>query len=128
MYKRQGEDHFAYIIGDDEGYARPLTNVTRAETAAIFLSLIHILSGWEQDSRRDCLDFAQQMEGLGVETLIFTDISTDGMLSGPSVEWLAKLQRRVSCRVIASGGVSCNAVSYTHLPMVPTCGWATPGI
>ena len=66
------------------------------------------VSGWEQDSRRDCLDFAQQMEGLGVETLIFTDISTDGMLSVPSVEWLAKLQRRVSCRVIASGGVSCN--------------------
>ena len=30
-----GEDHFAYIIGDDEGYARPLANVTRAEFAAI---------------------------------------------------------------------------------------------
>ena len=47
------------------------------------------VSGWEQDSRCDCLDFARQMEDLGVDTLIFTDISTDGLLSGPSVEWLA---------------------------------------
>ncbi len=33
-------DHFAYIIGDDEGYVRPLANVTRAETAAIFFRLL----------------------------------------------------------------------------------------
>ena len=64
------------------------------------------VSGWEKDSGLDCLEFAKRMEQLGVETLIFTDISTDGMLSGPSLDWLSRLQRAVSCRIVASGGVA----------------------
>ena len=62
--------------------------------------------GWEQDSGLDCLDFAAQMEGLGVKTIIFTDIATDGMLSGPSYQQLAALQEKVSCNIVASGGVT----------------------
>lgn len=64
------------------------------------------ISGWEKDSGLDCLAFARQMEDAGVKTLVFTDISTDGMLTGPSYMWLEKLQRAVSCRIIASGGVA----------------------
>ena len=41
-----------------------------------------------------------------MQTIIFTDISTDGMLSGPSFAWLERLQQSVSCRIIASGGVA----------------------
>lgn len=63
-------------------------------------------AGWEEDSGLDCLEFAGRMEALGVKTLIFTDISTDGMLSGPSFDQLAALQKRVSCAIIASGGVT----------------------
>lgn len=65
-------------------------------------------SGWEAGSGVHFLDFAAQMEKLGVQTLIFTDIDTDGMLSGPNVESLNKLQKAVSCRIVASGGVSSN--------------------
>ena len=65
-------------------------------------------SGWETGSGLHFLDFAAQMEKLGVQTLIFTDIDTDGMLSGPNVESLNKLQKAVSCRIVASGGVSSN--------------------
>lgn len=65
-------------------------------------------AGWEVDSGLDYLDFAKQMEKLGVKRIIFTDIETDGMLSGPSFDRLQQLQKAVSCQLIASGGVSCN--------------------
>lgn len=65
-------------------------------------------SGWEVDSGLDFLEFAQSMVNLGVKKIIFTDIETDGMLSGPSFERLRELQQAVSCDLIASGGVSCN--------------------
>ena len=63
-------------------------------------------AGWEEDTGLDCLDFAGRMEELGVKYLIYTDIAADGMLSGPSYEQLAALQKRVSCRITASGGVA----------------------
>ena len=63
-------------------------------------------AGWEQDSGIDYLDLARQMEGKGVKTLIFTDIATDGMLSGPSFDQLAALQKTVGCNIVASGGVT----------------------
>lgn len=65
-------------------------------------------AGWEQSSGLNYLDFARSMEQLGVRTIIFTDIATDGMLSGPSFDRLAQLQRAVSCQITASGGVSSN--------------------
>ncbi len=63
-------------------------------------------AGWEEDSGLDYLDFARQMEEKGVKSIIFTDISADGMLSGPNFDQLAALQSAVSCRIIASGGVT----------------------
>ncbi len=65
-------------------------------------------AGWEEDSGLNCLEFARRMEGIGVNCLIFTDISTDGMLTGPSYGQLAALQAAVGCRLVASGGVSTN--------------------
>ena len=65
-------------------------------------------AGWEQGSGLDYLEFAKKMEALGVQTIIFTDIATDGALSGPSMERLTALRQAVGCRITASGGVSCN--------------------
>ena len=65
-------------------------------------------AGWEQSSGLDYLDFARSMEELGVGTIVFTDIATDGMLSGPSFDRLARLKETVGCRIVASGGVSSN--------------------
>lgn len=65
-------------------------------------------AGWEQDSGLNYLEFARSMEALGVQTIIFTDIATDGALSGPSMERLNALRQAVACRITASGGVSCN--------------------
>lgn len=63
-------------------------------------------AGWEQDSGLDGIVFAQKVEQLGVKYIIYTDIATDGMLSGPSLTQLEQLSKAVSCRVTASGGVT----------------------
>lgn len=65
-------------------------------------------AGWVEDAGLDYLDFAVSMAAIGVKYIIFTDIDTDGMLSGPSCERLAALQKAVSCSITASGGISCN--------------------
>lgn len=67
------------------------------------------VSGWEKDSGLDACDFARYMEALGVRRIIYTDISRDGMLSGPSLEQISRLRRSVSCAITASGGVAVNA-------------------
>ena len=66
-------------------------------------------AGWEEETGLDCLTFARRMEELGAEYLIFTDIDTDGTLSGPAFARLKALQNAVSCKLTASGGVSSNA-------------------
>lgn len=63
-------------------------------------------AGWERDSGLSGLELARQMEERGVKTIIFTDIATDGMLSGPSFDQLAALQKAVKCDIVASGGVA----------------------
>lgn len=63
-------------------------------------------AGWEENSGIDGLEFARRMENIGVKYIIYTDIETDGMLSGPSFVQLEKLSRAVSCSVVASGGVA----------------------
>ena len=65
-------------------------------------------AGWERSSGVDYLTFAAQMEKIGVKTIIFTDIATDGMLTGPSFERLKALQKGYSGQIVASGGVSGN--------------------
>lgn len=65
------------------------------------------VSGWEKDSGIPYLELARRMAEKGIEYIVFTDISTDGMLSGPSFDQLAALQQAVpQVRLIASGGVT----------------------
>ena len=66
------------------------------------------ISGWTQNSGWHYLDFACQMENFGVKYFIFTDIATDGMLSGPAFDKLAQLQSVTKAHIIASGGVTTN--------------------
>lgn len=62
--------------------------------------------GWTEDSQMDFIDLAKAMEKMGVATIIYTDIGRDGTLSGPDVQGLERLNKAVSCNVIASGGVT----------------------
>lgn len=63
------------------------------------------VNGWINVSDVDYIDFAKQMESIGVKTIIFTDISKDGTLQGPNLEQLEKIEKSVSCNIIASGGI-----------------------
>lgn len=63
--------------------------------------------GWLETSKVSALDLAEKMVALGVKRIIFTDISTDGAFTGPSIGPTSELCRKVpSCKIIASGGVS----------------------
>lgn len=62
--------------------------------------------GWTEDSQMDFIDLAKAMEKMGVATIIYTDIGRDGTLSGPDVQGLDRLNKAVSCNVIASGGIT----------------------
>ncbi len=64
------------------------------------------VEGWTAGSDVDAVQLAQQMEQLGVERLICTDIATDGMLSGPNVAAMRQFCQAVDIPIVASGGVS----------------------
>lgn len=62
-------------------------------------------SGWLETSDVDYIEFAKEMENIGVKKIIFTDISKDGTLAGPNLEMLAALKAAVNMDITASGGV-----------------------
>ncbi len=62
--------------------------------------------GWLDNSEINYIELAKRMEDVGVQTIIFTDINQDGMLSGPNLKQLDDLSHEVSCNIIASGGVA----------------------
>ena len=64
------------------------------------------VSGWEEDSGLKIDDYLNQLAALKVEEIIFTDISTDGTLSGPPIETLKQLLTQYNFRLVASGGIS----------------------
>lgn len=64
------------------------------------------VSGWETVSEVNAVDLALQMKDAGVKTIVYTDISRDGMLSGPNFEYTAKMVKNTGLDIIASGGVS----------------------
>ncbi|MDH5544072.1 MAG: 1-(5-phosphoribosyl)-5-[(5-phosphoribosylamino)methylideneamino]imidazole-4-carboxamide isomerase [Gammaproteobacteria bacterium] len=64
------------------------------------------VDGWSKLSNHDVIDMAQRFERMGVNSIIYTDIGRDGMLSGVSMESTVELARAITIPVIASGGVT----------------------
>lgn len=63
------------------------------------------IEGWEKTSEWKAVDFAKKMESIGVKTVVYTDIATDGTLQGPNVEAMKEMVESVDIDIIASGGV-----------------------
>lgn len=63
------------------------------------------ISGWTSGSGISSSDFAVAMAQAGAETIIYTDISRDGMLVGPSLASTAELIEKTKIDIIASGGI-----------------------
>ena len=64
------------------------------------------IDGWSKLSNHDVIDMAQHFERDGVEAIVYTDISRDGMMQGVNVEATVKMASEISTPVIASGGIS----------------------
>lgn len=62
--------------------------------------------GWTEITDIKAVYYAKVLENLGLKTLIYTDISKDGMLSGPNLEEFKTLKGSVDMNIIASGGIS----------------------
>lgn len=64
------------------------------------------ISGWEEISNVTAVDLCLKMKEYGVDTVIYTDISKDGMMCGPNIESTKDLIEKTGMNIIASGGVS----------------------
>jgi len=64
------------------------------------------VEGWSKLSKHDVADLARHFEDDGVEAIIHTDISRDGMLTGANIEATRRLAEAVRIPVFASGGVA----------------------
>lgn len=64
------------------------------------------IKGWKEIAAEDALEYVKKLETLGAKKIIYTDISRDGMMSGPNLEMLKSILQSVSLEITASGGIS----------------------
>ncbi|GAP72700.1 1-(5-phosphoribosyl)-5-[(5-phosphoribosylamino) methylideneamino] imidazole-4-carboxamide isomerase [Candidatus Symbiothrix dinenymphae] len=81
------------------------------------------VTGWTEDSNEEILPFIEKWRKQGISKVICTDISCDGMLTGPNIDLYKQiLAANAECHLIASGGVSCiedvQKLDAAHIPGV----------
>ena len=64
------------------------------------------IKGWTEKTQLTAVDFCEQMQALGVTTIIVTDISKDGAMKGTNHGLYEELSARLGIQLVASGGVS----------------------
>ena len=64
------------------------------------------IKGWTEKSQYTCFEFCEEMQNLGVKTLICTDVSKDGAMQGTNRELYKELSEKFNMQIVASGGVS----------------------
>jgi len=79
------------------------------------------VQGWTETSPCQAVDAAQQFAHEPLAAIVYTDISTDGMLSGPNLAAMAQMRAAVDLPVVASGGVT-TVDDVARLAAVPMAG------
>lgn len=64
------------------------------------------IEGWEKISSYNAVTLAQEMGEAGINTIVYTDISKDGMLAGPNITHTKLMVQETGLNIIASGGIS----------------------
>lgn len=64
------------------------------------------VNGWEEVSQVSALDLCKKVAKMGVKTIVYTDISKDGMMIGPNVNGTKEIVDATGVNIIASGGIS----------------------
>ena len=76
------------------------------------------VSGWEKESGIDIIKLALRFKEYGLKTVVYTDISRDGMLTGPDYDYTSRLVNETGLDIIASGGVG----SEEDIDLIADCG------
>jgi phosphoribosylformimino-5-aminoimidazole carboxamide ribotide isomerase len=65
------------------------------------------ISGWQETTGEDVIDFIRNYHAMGISYVICTDVAKDGLLQGPSIELYKDIMKEIpGIKLIASGGVS----------------------
>ncbi len=94
----------------DKNFVPELVKIFGGEKIAVGIDAKNgfvAVNGWVDVTNFLATELAKTAAELGVKTLIYTDISTDGMLSGPNFSALEKILLAGTANVISSGGISC---------------------
>lgn len=111
------EDYFdlgiSYVILGTVAYKNPefVIEACRTFPAKIIIGIDAkkdrvAVEGWTQDIELTTSELAKRFEGIGASAIVYTDISRDGMKTGPNIDATRALARAVEIPVIASGGIS----------------------
>jgi phosphoribosylformimino-5-aminoimidazole carboxamide ribotide isomerase len=84
------------------------------------------VKGWEEVSAIEAKELAKRVEMIGVSGIIYTDISRDGMLTGPNLPALEDMVKTANIPVIASGGIA-NIEDIRNLLKIPNLWGAITG-
>ncbi|NLZ84074.1 MAG: 1-(5-phosphoribosyl)-5-[(5-phosphoribosylamino)methylideneamino]imidazole-4-carboxamide isomerase [Clostridiales bacterium] len=101
------------IIGtkavNDPGFIKEAVTIFGPERIVIGIDAIDgivAIEAWEKLSNQTAISLATSMKQYGIDTIVYTDISKDGMLQGPNFEHTKEMVDETGLKIIASGGVS----------------------
>ena len=111
--------------------ARFVTDACRKFPGKIFVGIDAkdgkvAVKGWEEVSSIEAGELAKRVEMIGISGIIYTDISRDGMLTGPNLPALEDMVKTVNIPVIASGGIA-NIEDIRNLLKIPNLWGAITG-